>query len=258
MSEHDDRRVTRRSNRECRDIAVRTKYYYVKERRWPVDIRKILKSGKIQTLRGERPLSYEVVADHLLGDKDATTELANGVVKITVKCSVDQKAVWGDGRARMTLAHELGHGVMHAAEGAVDNRVTGIGGTTELSKTRASESAEHQAKVFASAFLIDDERALELESPEDISTEFLVSFEAAEICYERLQAQLEKAASAARVMKLNDEFQASMRPQPRKTSYLEIPCVSCKEATLIQIAAKVLCDSCGYVGDHPQSGDPSG
>ena len=63
----------------------------------------------------------------------------------------------------MTLAHELGHGVMHAAEGLVDNRVTGVGGTTELSKARASESAEHQAKVFASAFLIDDERALELE-----------------------------------------------------------------------------------------------
>lgn len=253
----DDRRVTRRSNRECRDIAARTKTFYVKERRWPVNIRKILNSGKIQTLRGERALVYDVVDDHLLGDKDATTELVNGVVKITAKRSVDQKADWG-GRARMTLAHELGHGVMHASEGVVDNRVSGTGGTTELSKTRASESAEHQAKVFASAFLIDDERALELESPEDISMEFLVSFEAAEICYERLQAQAEKAASAARVMKLNNEFQASMRPQPKKPNFLEIPCVSCKEATLIPIGTKVLCDSCGYVGDHPQSGDPAG
>src|ERR1700730_6005062 len=253
----DDRRVTRRSNRECRDIADRTKRFYVNERRWPVDIRKILRSGKIQTLYGERPLIYEVVDDHLLGDKDATTELVNGVVRITAKQSVDQKAGWGDGRARMTLAHELGHGVMHAAEGVVDNRVTGIGGTTELSKARASESAEHQAKVFASAFLIDDERALELESPEDISMEFLVSFEAAEICYERLQAQIDRATSAARVMKLNNEFQASMRPHPKKPNYLEIPCVSCKEATLIPIGMKVLCESCGYVGDHPQSGDPS-
>jgi hypothetical protein len=52
----DDRRVTRRSNRECRDIADRTKLYYGNKRRWPVDIRKILKSGKIQTLYGERPL----------------------------------------------------------------------------------------------------------------------------------------------------------------------------------------------------------
>ena len=91
----DDRRVTRRSNRECRDIAARTKTFYVKERRWPVNIRKILNSGKIQTLRGERALVYDVVDDHLLGDKDATTELVNGVVKITAKRSVDQKADWG-------------------------------------------------------------------------------------------------------------------------------------------------------------------
>ena len=254
----DDRRVTRRSNRECRDIAVRAKTYYGNERRWPLDIRKILRSGKIQTLCGERVLIYEVVDDHILGDKDATTELVNGTIKITAKHSVDQKAGWGDGRARMTLAHELGHGVMHATEGVVDNRITGIGGTTELSKTRASESAEHQAKVFASAFLIDDGRALELDSPEEISMEFLVSFEAAEICYERLQAQIERAASAARVMRLNNEFQASMRSQPKQPKYLEIPCVSCKEATLIPLGVKVMCGSCGYVGDHPQSGDPAG
>jgi hypothetical protein len=254
----DDRRVTRRSNTECREIADRTKRFYVKARRWPVDIRKILQSGKIQTLHGERGLTYEVVDDHVLGDKDATTKLVNGVVIITAKRSVDQKASWGEGRARMTLAHELGHGVMHAAEGVVDNRATGTGGTTELSKTRASESAEHQAKVFASAFLIDDERALELDSPEDISTEFLVSFEAAEICYERLQAKIDRAISAARVMKLNNEFQEAMRPKPKNPHYLEIPCVSCKEATLLPIGVKVLCASCGYAGDHPQSGDPSG
>jgi hypothetical protein len=252
-----DRRVPRRSDGECRGIADQTKRFYVKGRRWPVDIRKILKSGKIPSLCGERRLFYEVVDNHLLSDVDATTKLINGVVVITVKQSVDQKAEWGEGRARMTLAHELGHGVMHAAEGAVDNRATGAGGTTELSKTRASESAEHQAKVFASAFLIDDERALELLSPEEISMEFVVSFEAAEICYERLQAQIERAASAVRVMEINNKFQESMRGRSQKLNYLEIPCVSCKKATLIPIGIKVLCGSCSYTGDHPQSGDPS-
>lgn len=253
----DDRRVARRSNLECRDIAARTKKFYENLRRWPVDIRKILKSGKIPTLYGVRPLTYVVVDDHILGDKDGTTELVNGTVTIAVKRSVDQKASWGDGRARMTLAHELGHGVMHATEGTVDNRITGIGGTTELSKTRASESAEHQAKVFASAFLIDFERALELESPEEISMEFVVSSEAAEICFERIQTQIERNAAASRVKKLNDEFQRSMRHQPKRPIYLELPCVACKETTLVPLGIKVLCDSCGYVGDHPQSGDPS-
>ncbi len=144
----DDRRVTRRSNRECRDIATRTKIYYTNARRWPVDIRKILKSGKIQTLYGERPLIYEVVDDHLLGDKDATTELVNGAVKITAKHSVDQKAGWGDGRARMTLAHELGHGVMHSAEGVVDNRVTGAGGHHPTIKNSCSRVMQSISESF--------------------------------------------------------------------------------------------------------------
>jgi hypothetical protein len=93
MSE--DRRVTRRSNKECRDIAARAKVFYGTERRRPVNIRKILNSGKIQTIYGERKLVYEVVDDGLLGNVDAKTELVNGTVKITAKHSVDQKAGWG-------------------------------------------------------------------------------------------------------------------------------------------------------------------
>jgi Zn-dependent peptidase ImmA (M78 family) len=157
----------------------------------------------------------------------------------------------------MTLAHELGHGVMHATNGATDNRLTGAGGTTAISETRASESAEHQAKVFASAFLIDDEVALTLNSAEAISTEFLVSFEAGEICFERLQEQVERAASAARVMKLNKDYQDSMNEDIKKLNYLNIRCISCTEATLVPIGIKVLCSTCGYIGDHPQNGDPA-
>jgi hypothetical protein len=158
----DDRRVTRRSNNECRGIALNTKAFHGIGRTWPVNIGRVLRSGKTLTLRGERVLIYEGVDDHLLGNKDAKTELIDGAIKITAKKSVDSQAAWGDGRARMTLAHELGHAVMHATEGAIDHRATGAAGTTTISKSNASESAEHQAKVFASAFLIDDARATEL------------------------------------------------------------------------------------------------
>jgi Zn-dependent peptidase ImmA (M78 family) len=75
---------------------------------------------------------------------------------------------------------------MHAERGHIDHRPGGASGPTTLSKINASESAEHQAKVFASAFLIDDKGAAELESPLEIATEFLVSLAAAEICYERI------------------------------------------------------------------------
>ena len=88
MSDDDDRRVTRRSNRECREIAFKTEYYGI-QRRWPVKITDILRSGKILTLRGEKKLAYVVVNDDVLGDKDAKTEFEDGTVRITVKRSVD-------------------------------------------------------------------------------------------------------------------------------------------------------------------------
>jgi Zn-dependent peptidase ImmA (M78 family) len=154
----------------------------------------------------------------------------------------------------MTLAHELGHAVMHATDGAVDHRTTGATGTTTISAINAAESAEHQAKVFASAFLIDDARAAELSSPFEIAEEFLVSLSAAEICYERIQFEIKRAAAATRVQQLNRAFQAEMRDKEKRKIYLDALCVSCKCQTLLPLGTKVGCTTCGYVGDHPEDG----
>lgn len=120
--EHDDRRVTRRSNDECRRIAQSTKIYFGIKRTWPVYIGRVLRLGKVLTLRGEKPLEYRVVDDHVLGIKDARTEEIDGSIVITVKRTIDSHACWGVDRPRMTLAHELGHAVMHATSGTVDHR----------------------------------------------------------------------------------------------------------------------------------------
>ena len=252
--EDDDRRVTRRSNGECRDIANNTKLYYGIAKVWPVNTGRILRSGKVLTLRGERRLFYEDVADHVLANKDAKTELIGNSIKITAKKSIDSQATWGADRPRMTLAHELGHAVMHATAGAIDHRATGATGTTTISQMNASESAEHQAKVFASAFLIDDKRAAELASPAEISSEFVVSLSAAEICYERIQTERERAATAARVLEANSKFQAMMRQSEKKTNYLQPLCIACKRQTLVPLGNKVGCENCGYVRDHPEDG----
>jgi len=66
----DDSRTTRRSNKQCREIADRTKRYYGTERLRPVNILRILKSDRILTERGEKPLIYMVVDDQELGNKD--------------------------------------------------------------------------------------------------------------------------------------------------------------------------------------------
>lgn len=254
--EHDDRRVARRSNDECRRLALNTKAYFKLGRTWPANIRRVLQSGSVLTVHGVRPLDYRVVDDRELGVIDAKTELIDGTIVITAKQSVDSETAFGVGRARMTLAHELAHAVMHAADGAVDNRTTGATGTTTLSAISAAESAEHQAKVFAAAFLIDDGRAAELASPLEIAEEFLVSLSAAEICYERIQLELERVAAAARVEQLNREFQVEVREKDKekKKIYLDALCVSCKCQTLLPLGTKVGCSTCGYVGDHPEDG----
>src|SRR6478672_1582477 len=94
--EHDDRRVTRRSNDECRRIAQNTKAYFGIKRIWPVYIGQILRSDKILTLRGEKPLKYRIVHDHVLDMKDARTEEVDGTIVVTVKRTIDSQACWGD------------------------------------------------------------------------------------------------------------------------------------------------------------------
>jgi hypothetical protein len=252
--EHDDRRVTRRSNDECRRIAQNTKAFFNIGRTWPVYICRVLRSGNVRTIHGEKPLIYRVVDNQILGIKDAKTELIDGSIIVTAKEAIDSLAAWGEGRARMTLAHELGHAVMHATVGAIDHRATGATGTTTVSRLSAAESAEHQAKVFASAFLIDETRAAELTNPLEIATEFLVSLAAAEICYERIQTERERAASAARVLEANNKFQVLMRQTKKKSNYLQPLCIACKCQTLFPLGNKVGCETCGYVGDHPEDG----
>jgi hypothetical protein len=252
--EHDDRRVAPRSNDECRRIALNTKAYFGIGRTWPVNIRRVLQADTVLTIHGVKPLTYRAVDDSELGAIDAKTELVRGTIVITAKKSIDSEGAFGVGRPRMTLAHELGHAVMHATDGAVDHRTTGATGTTTISAISAAESAEHQAKVFAAAFLIDDARAAELTSPFEIAEEFLVSLSAAEISYERIQLEIERAAAATRVQQLNRAFQAEMRDKEKRKIYLDALCVSCKCQTLLPLGTKVGCTTCGYVGDHPEDG----
>ena len=245
MSE--DYRVPKRSDRELRDEANQTKRAYNVARRWPINIIRCLESGWIPTRYGRKKLIYNIVDDVEMDGGDGRTEFTRDAVIISVKRSVHEKATWGDGRSRMTLAHELAHGVMHY--GATMFRRSDAAGTTSLSKTSAAESAEHQAKIFASAFLIHDEVAATLASPEEISTEFLVSMEAAKICFVRLTEAAERALAAERVRRSNEAFQAAMRTPVKAIAFTGDFCGFRGHATLIPVGAKFLCFTCGEASD---------
>jgi hypothetical protein len=243
----DDYPAPSRSNDQIRIEARQTLKAYGGEKRWPVNIVRYMQSGWIPTRYGKKELIYKIVPDDQMGDKDGRTEFTADAVIISVKQSIHQKAVWGDGRSRMTLAHELAHGVMHF--GVTQHRGAGAIGTTAYSRSDASRSAEHQAKVFASAFLIDDEVAATLPSAEDISTEFGVSLKAATICFERLTERLGRAEAIERVRQSNEAFQQHFRKNDELPRYADGACGACGLATLIPIGTKLLCQSCGHISD---------
>jgi Zn-dependent peptidase ImmA (M78 family) len=122
------------------------------------------------------------------------------------------------------------------------------------SEPGAAHTAEHQAKVFASAFLIHDKQASELESAEEISAEFGVSLQAANIAFTRLADEKDRSAAALRVERMNEEVHRLFSNPVPKPKYLDEPCIGCGEKTVVLIGVKLLCE-CGRLTDRPQDGD---
>jgi hypothetical protein len=104
----DDRRVKGRSDEEVRRHAKNSKVDYGVDRIYPINILRILRSGSIQTLFGRKKLVFKVLEDEELGTVDAKTEFLADTVTVICKRCVEQRAVVGMGRDRMTLAHESG------------------------------------------------------------------------------------------------------------------------------------------------------
>jgi Zn-dependent peptidase ImmA (M78 family) len=181
---------------------------------------------------------------------------ARGVVTIAVKQSVRDKALVGDGRARQTLTHELGHAVMH--DGVEMSRRAGAVGNAIPKWLKPFRSAEHQAKVFAAAFLINDAIASSLTSSEEISVEFGISLESANIYFEELTEGRNREKSAANVRKMAAEFRALTAPPTSKVHYIDEPCTNCGLRTVFPVGIKFMCDTCHTVIDRFQDGDTIG
>ncbi|MCS3759337.1 ImmA/IrrE family metallo-endopeptidase [Bradyrhizobium centrosematis] len=115
-----------------------------------------------------------VRSDDEMGDAEAYTEF--NPAHIAVRGSVYQLALRNDGRSRMTLAHELGHLVMHP--GAAKLRSTS---TLSEGHLKYFESAEWQAKKFAALFLVPDHIALQFSNAEQLAASCHVSLQAAQI-----------------------------------------------------------------------------
>jgi hypothetical protein len=118
-------------------------------------------------------------SDQEMGEAEAYTQF--NPPHIVVRNSVYQLARKGNGRDRMTLAHELGHLVMHPGASKLRSESSRL-----ASDLKPYESAEWQANKFASLFLMPSHIAREFVSPSQLAESCGVSHRAAQIRFGEL------------------------------------------------------------------------
>jgi hypothetical protein len=248
-----DYRARLLNNDDVRQVARRLRAYFGVQDCCYVDVLACMKRGELLTHRGVQRLNYQVRPDNEMGINDGSTTFGRGVVTISVKQSVHETALLGVGRSRNTLAHELGHGVMHHGP-EMYRRMTASNTSKHI---LLFESAEHQAKVFAAAFLINDAEAVKLSSAEEISIQFGISFESATIYFSHLTKERERPKDAERMREKARQIAADFRASTsHNDSYMDDACIFCGRQTVVPIGVKFLCTNCDAVYDRFQDGDP--
>lgn len=270
-----DYRDTRRwSNAEIREIARRARDAFGVSREKTVDVVKCLTSGWVATIEGRKRLTVEIVSDEAMGADDGLTEVVGDLVHMRFKSSVWWKAMARDGRARMTLAHELGHAVLCHKDVARARKSAAAAVITKENYVRAYEFSERMVKEFASQFLIEEELLSHYDSFECVASDFSVSASAAKVRLEKRSENLKKQAVvngfADLLGKLGNNRSVSTEiarqsanddsKKEEKINYLtELrrgACQKCGTGKMVNIGGnRYRCEECGIAGDLLQDGD---
>ncbi|WP_316196478.1 ImmA/IrrE family metallo-endopeptidase [Bradyrhizobium sp. SZCCHNS3053] len=257
MSDEDYKDVPRK-NSEVRGLAAQLRSFYGVAGAEHIDVLDCASRSEIWTVKGVKPLRLEVVSDDKMAGNAGLTSYDGRTIVIQISRRIRHDAFLGDGYARNTIAHELGHAVMHfekLSAGAVMARKTNRNVTPKW--ISAYESAEHHARVFAPAFLINDAIARTLNSVDEISVRFGVSRQSAEIYFEDVRSERDRAASAAYVRRIADETIRSMSPKPSTPtpSFMNDCCSVCSQQTVFSVGHKFMCKTCNTIYDRFQDGD---
>jgi len=116
-----------------------------------------------------------VRSDPEMGEAEAYTEF--DPPHIAVRGSVYALAQRDEGRSRMTFAHELGHLVMHPGVAKLRKEAS----YKSTAAIKIFESAEWQARKFASLFLVPDHIAIQFTSAHELAECCKISEQAAKI-----------------------------------------------------------------------------
>jgi IrrE N-terminal-like domain len=121
---------------------------------------------------------YEVLEKNEMGSDEARTYPDKFCMQI--RTDIYDAASNGDRRAQFTLAHELGHLILH----------TGIDKYASFARSgtdhKIYEDSEWQADTFASEFLMPFDEAIKCKSVNEIFNNFGVSITAAEVRFRKI------------------------------------------------------------------------
>jgi len=224
-----------------------------------IDVLILEKVSQIWTEKGVKPFRLEVVSDEELPDDSGLTTYDGSKILVRIPRRIRHDAYMGHGYARYTIPHELGHATQH-----LDKLMLGASmprrriGNVTPDWIPKFKSAEHQAMVFAAAFLINDDTARDMASPDEIAVRFGLSLRAAQIYFEQMMVEIERPASSLRIRKMAAEFKVAVTAKSSsesKVSYLNDPCASCGQQKLFPVGHKFMCQACDTVHDRFQDGD---
>ena len=247
----DDYWVEARSDEEIRSICKRALQNLGLALHSTIDICSVVRAREVFTVFGIKRLTFEELDDVDMEVDDGRTVYARDTVSIQVRKSVGAAARAGSPRARMTLAHELGHGYLH--QGLTLHRKTIE--PLRPAHIPPARSAEHQAKVFGAAFLMPDELVADCKTATDIATKCLVSAEAARIRFELLCRASRRLEMAQRMKVLARELRKSSASAPDEAKFILEPCTSCGQSKVFPVGSKFMCQNCDRVSDGFQDGD---
>jgi hypothetical protein len=244
--------VEGRSDAQIRDIAKRLRSSFAVLTDDAVDLIACLKKTTITTEYGIKRLEFRRGADHEMVGSNGITFFDRSTVTVLLSERTWEDLKFGDGRARNTVAHELGHAVMH--QGPPMHR-----GVVEAGRTRwlaPYRSAEHQVKIFAPAFLVDDAIALKLGDKIEIAIHFGISEESANIYLRELRRPEERRRVAQKLRDYSLAFDSQNIEAKTAMHFLREPCLNCGQLTLFPVGVKFMCKTCDRVFDRFQDGDP--
>jgi hypothetical protein len=256
---NDDYVVEPRRDSEIRENAKRLRKFLGLADVDLIDVLILENTIEIWTEKGVKPFRLEIVPDADLPNDSGLTTYDGSKIVVKIPRRIRHDAFMGHGYARYTFGHELGHATQH-----LDKLMLGasmprrrLGNVTPhwIPKFR---SAEHHAMVFAAAFLINEDTARGMSSPDEIALQFGLSLHAARIYFEQMMEEIERPASSLRVRKMADEFKATVteKSAPKTTiTFLNDLCSTCGQQKLFPVGHKFMCQACDTVRDGFQDGD---